>query len=72
MENTLLAKIRKMNWVFQESSTGAFSFNDLCGILSELLGVNAYIISRKGKLLGVYYQVKEDSDAIVDAETGEA
>lgn len=72
MENNLLAKIRKMNWVFQESSTGAFSFNDLCGILSELLGANTYIISRKGKLLGVYYQEQEDSDAIVDSETGEA
>ncbi len=71
MENTLLARLRKMNWVFQESSTGAFSFNDLCGVLSELLDANVYIVSRKSKILGVHYQVKKDSDTTYNPETGE-
>lgn len=67
----LLSKLRKMNWVFQESSTGTFSFNDLCEVLGELLEANVYIVSRKSKVLGVYYQVKEDSDTSYDPETGE-
>lgn len=70
-DNTLLTKIRKMNWVFQESASGAFSFNDLCAILSDLLDANVYIVSRKSKVLGVHYKVKSDSSTILNPETGD-
>ena len=70
MENQILTKVRKLNWVLQESATGAFSFNELCAILSDLMDANVYIVNRRGKVLGVNYRIKSDSSAIADPETG--
>ena len=70
MENQILTKVRKLNWVLQESATGAFSFNELCAILSDLMDANVYIVNRRGKVIGVNYKIKSDSSAIADPETG--
>jgi transcriptional pleiotropic repressor len=70
MEKNILAKVRKLNWVLQESTTGAFSFPDLAVILSELVDGNVYIIDLAGVLLGVHYTIRSDSSAIEDPETG--
>lgn len=70
MAMDLLDKIRKMNWVLQESSSGAFSFGDLCTILSDLEDSNVYILNTRGKVLGVRYKIQSDSAAITDPETG--
>jgi transcriptional pleiotropic repressor len=70
MEKTLLEKIRKLNWVLQESTIGVFSFGDLCQILSELMDANVYIINADSKVLAVYYAIKSDSNVIPDPETG--
>lgn len=71
MSKELLARIRRMNWIFQESGTGKFSFDDLCAVLSDLLDSNVYITSRTGKVLGVYYKIKEDTSVISNPMTGE-
>lgn len=70
MAMDLLDKIRKMNWVLQESTSGVFSFNDLCAILSELEDANVYVVNKRGKVLGVHYKIESESAAIVDPETG--
>jgi len=57
MSMDLLDKIRKMNWVLQESTTGVFSFDDLCKILSELEDANVYVVNKRGKVLGVHYKI---------------
>ena len=67
---TMLEKIRKLNWVLQESPKGIFSFNDMCAILSDLTNANVYVIDNDGVLLGVAYQNKDDTSAVVDPETG--
>ncbi len=69
MDN-ILGRIRKMNWVLQESAKGNFSFNDLCEILSDLMDSNVYIVSLKGKVIGVHYKIVEDSPTVEDTETG--
>ena len=69
MENQLLTKVRKLNWVLQESAAGVFSFNELCAILSDLMDANVYIVNRKGKVIGVNYKIKSDSSTISDPET---
>ena len=66
----LLDKVRKLNWVLQESTSGVFSFGDLCAILSDLMDSNVYIVNRKGKVIGVNYKIKSDSATITDPETG--
>lgn len=70
MSKEVLSKIRKLNWVLQEARTGAFSFYDLCEILSDLMDANVYITNKRGKVLGVHYKAKLDSPALSDPETG--
>ena len=67
---TMLEKVRKLNWVLQESTKGVFSFNDMCSILSDLTNANVYVINNDGMLLGVAYQHADDTSAITDPETG--
>ena len=65
----VLNNVRKLNWLLQESPTGAFSFNEMCGILSDMLDANVYVANDRGKVLGVAYKVKSDSSTIIDSET---
>ena len=62
----ILTKVRKLNWLFQESSTGAFSFDEMCGILSDLMDANVYVANVRGKVIGVSYKIKSDSATISD------
>lgn len=71
MEQAILEKVRKLNWLLQESPKGDFSFTDICKVLSELTDSNVYIINRHGKVLGVDLTVSEDSSIVTDPETGE-
>ncbi len=66
----ILNKVRKLNWLLQESPTGAFSFNEMCGVLSDLMDSNVYVLNAKGKIIGVNYKIRSDSFAIPDPETG--
>ncbi|MDR3294728.1 MAG: GTP-sensing pleiotropic transcriptional regulator CodY, partial [Clostridiales Family XIII bacterium] len=70
MGKSILDKVRKMNWVLQESTSGAFSFDELCGSLSDLMDANVYIANLRGKVIGVHYKIRSDSAAILDTETG--
>jgi len=70
MSVELLDKVRKLNWVLQESTSDVFSFGDLCSILSDLMDSNVYIVNKKGKVIGVHYKIRSDSATITDPETG--
>jgi transcriptional pleiotropic repressor len=70
LEKSILDKVRRMNWVLQESTSGSLSFDELCGILSDLMDANVYIANLHGKMIGVHYKIKSDSAAIPDPETG--
>lgn len=62
MSSTLLEKMRRVNKVLQASGTQAVSFYDLCKILSEVLGANVYILSRRGRILGYALGSKEECE----------
>ena len=66
----ILSKMRKLNWLLQESPTGAFSFNEMCEILSDMMDANVYVVNARGKVIGVGYKIKSDSSTINDQETG--
>ena len=70
MTADVLVKVRKLNWVLQESVTGTFSFDELCQILSDLMDSNVYITNKKGEVIGVHYKIRSESAAIRDDETG--
>ena len=61
-----LKKIRKLNWVLSESTTGNLSYEDLSRILLEITEANFYILDNKGKVLGVSYNMAMDSSIILD------
>lgn len=70
MENHILEKVRKLNWLLRESAAGVLSFGDLCETLSDLMDANVYITNKRGKVIGVHYKIKADSVTITDPETG--
>lgn len=52
------------------TSDDALSFGDLCEMLGSLLQSNVYVISKRGKVLGLKLIIKADSPVIIDPETG--
>ena len=67
----ILDKVRKLNWMLQESPTGTLSFDDLCEILSDLMEANVYILDINGTMLGVSLKIPKDSNLIFDEKTGQ-
>ena len=61
MGKEILNKIRKLNWVLSESTTGTLSYEDLSRILSEVIDSNVYILDIKGEVIGVAYNKAADS-----------
>ena len=53
MSVQLLDKTRKLNKLLHNNSTNVFLFNDICGVLSEILESNVLVLSKKGKILGI-------------------
>lgn len=66
MKKDFLEKIRKLNWVLSESTTGKLSYGELCRILSEIINANIYVIDRKGFVLGVAYTEASDTSTFED------
>ena len=62
--STLLNKTRMLNKILQKSGTDPVDFVDICKLLSDVLSCNAYIVSRRGKILGYNFQSYYESDAI--------
>lgn len=54
MSIQLLDKTRKINKLLHNNNKGKVVFNDICKVLSEILYSNILVISKKGKVLGIY------------------
>src|SRR5690625_6826670 len=48
----LLDRTRKINALLQKSAGKPVNFNDMSKTLSDVIGGNVFVLSRKGKLLG--------------------
>ena len=59
---SLLLKTRKINAMLQESGGDAVNFKEMADKLSQVIECNAFIVSRKGKLLGlgIYHQIENE------------
>ena len=68
---SLLSKTRMLNKILQKSGTEPVVFEDICKLLSEVLGCNTYIISRKGKVLGHYFSSGFECDIVKVKVLGE-
>lgn len=49
----LLERARKINAMLQKATGKSVSFNEMSASLRDVIGGNVYIVSRRGKLLGV-------------------
>ena len=66
----ILDKVRKLNWLLQETPTGAFTFDDLCEILSDLLEANVYVLDSEGIVAGASLKVPKETSLKWNEETG--
>lgn len=70
LNSNILVKMRKLNGILQTSGASHLSFQDLCHTMMNILDSNVYVVSKKGKILGVSLFDHQDS-AVVDSELGE-
>ena len=68
----LLDKTRKIGKLLHNNNSSKVVFNDICGVLAEILESNILVISRKGKILGISHRsdVPEIHELIGDAVGG--
>lgn len=52
MNKYLLQKMRKLNWLMQESQMGAFSFKEICELLGSIMLAIVYVIDEQGYIIG--------------------
>lgn len=71
MFGQLLDKVRKINRILQNSGINPVSFPELTETLNEVMNANIYIISAKGKVLGISYSDENDTVVIFDGDTKE-
>ncbi len=57
----LLDKTRKIGKLLHTSNSGKVVFNDICRVLCDILSSNMFVISRKGKVLGIGESVGVES-----------
>ncbi|WP_342512612.1 GTP-sensing pleiotropic transcriptional regulator CodY [Sporosarcina sp. FSL K6-1522] len=59
---TLLTRTRKINAMLQKSAGKPVNFKEMAETLSSVIECNAFIVSRKGKLLGleIHQQIEND------------
>lgn len=68
MSVQLLDKTRKINKLLHNNNSSKVVFNDICAVLTEILGSNVLVVSKKGKILGASKcsQVIRIEELIVD------
>ncbi|PIC97164.1 GTP-sensing pleiotropic transcriptional regulator CodY [Sporosarcina sp. P26b] len=59
---SLLVKTRKINAMLQKGAGGPVNFKEMAEELSDVIDCNAFIVSRRGKLLGleIHHQIDND------------
>lgn len=60
MSVDLLDKTRKINRLLRDNSVSKVAFTDLCQLLGELLDSKVFVISSKGKILGMSLDAEDD------------
>lgn len=58
----LLSRTRKINRLLQQTGSNPVNFNEMSATLSEVIGANVFIVSRRGKLLGYAIMQKVENE----------
>jgi transcriptional pleiotropic repressor len=60
----LLSKTRRINRMLQKSAGHAVNFNEMAQVLSDVIEANIFVVSRKGKLLGLAIAQEIDNERL--------
>ncbi|AMA72662.1 MULTISPECIES: GTP-sensing pleiotropic transcriptional regulator CodY [Aneurinibacillus] len=60
----LLSKIRRINRLLQKTAGHPVNFMEMAEVMSEIIGANIFVLSRKGKILGYAIAQEVDNDRI--------
>lgn len=71
MNENLLTRVRKLNWVLSESATGFVSFDELCNMMYDLVEANVYIMNKRGKVLAAKFDKGEEAPLVYDEKNKE-
>lgn len=58
----LLSRTRKINKLLQQTGSNPVNFNEMSQTLSDVIGANVFIVSRRGKLLGYAIMQKVENE----------
>ena len=60
----LLSKTRRLNRLLQRTAGHAVNFNEMAEVLRDVIETNIFVVSRKGKMLGVAIAQEIDNERI--------
>lgn len=67
----LLDKTRKIGNLLHNNTSVKVVFSDICKVMTDILGSDVYVISKKGKLLGSYVKSEQViKDSLITQERG--
>lgn len=66
----LLDKTRKIGKLLHNNNSSKVVFNDICNVMQETLSSNVLVISRKGKILGISGENKNQVEDLIRSEVG--
>ncbi|WP_339063333.1 GTP-sensing pleiotropic transcriptional regulator CodY [Tepidibacillus marianensis] len=62
----LLSKTRRINRLLQKAAGHAVNFNEMAEVLSDVIEANSFVVSRKGKMLGLAIAQEIDNERIAE------
>jgi len=62
----LLTKTRRINRLLQKAAGHSVNFNEMAEVLSDVIEANNFVVSRKGKMLGLAIAQEIDNDRITE------
>ena len=71
MSVELLDKTRKINRLLRDNRVSKVAFTDLCQLLGELLESSVYVISNKGKILGIHQNPGDSPQSFFPSSEGQ-
>ena len=65
MASALLQKTRRITKLLEANGPQTIVFSDMCTVLGEVLSSNVYVISKKGKILGLFARNEKNEGNII-------
>lgn len=68
MSDNILTRVRKLNQVLTESTTGYVAFGQMCDVLYDVLASNVYIMNKRGKVLASKFDEGDEKPLVLDSK----